>query len=39
MRTNEVLTQDYDFSNHLTRLCETCNALAINTLECGQQDT
>jgi hypothetical protein len=31
MRTNEVLTWDYDFGNHLARPSWTCNALAINS--------
>jgi hypothetical protein len=37
MRTNMVLTQDYDFANHLTLLW-TCNALAMNTSWLRQQD-
>jgi hypothetical protein len=36
MRTNEVLTWDYDFANHPTMLC--VNALAMNTSVLGQQD-
>jgi hypothetical protein len=36
MRTNEVLTWDYDFANHPTMLC--VNALAMNTSVLGQKD-
>jgi hypothetical protein len=39
MHTNEVLTWDYDFGNHLIMLLWACNALATNTSVYGQQDT
>jgi hypothetical protein len=39
MHTNEVLTWDYDFGNHLIMFLWACNALAMNTSVYGQQDT